>query len=361
MTADFNRGRLTLAILAPAVFVAVTAILMSLVVLYVLAPEGTGADAGLARIGDNLALVIVTGSGVPVAQLRSAITIWGLIVPVVVIVIAGVVAWRISGRVQEKLEESERAVIAADEERNRRLQEVIHELRTPLAVMGTNLELAGDGVDESAARYVDAAHRAVSRMARTVDDLAGHGALAVETGDTPTDLGELAESTALEHVGPGQSRGVRIALQSEEKVILDRVDPAAVRTVVGNLLSNAIRLAPAGSKVTVDWGTLDDWAWLSVTDQGPGLAPHHHARAFERGWQGDHDRDRHEGSGLGLTIARQLTEAQGGMVTLASEEGGGATFTMWLPLDVEAEMTLVVDADLVHPRVEPWMRSAVTA
>ncbi len=49
------------------------------------------------------------------------------------------------------------------------------------------------------------------------------------------------------------------------------------------------------------------------------------------------------------------------MVTLASEEGGGATFTMWLPLDVEAEMTLVVDADLVHPRVEPWMRSAVTA
>lgn len=361
MTGDFNRGRLTLVILAPAVFVAVTTILMALVVLYVLTPDGGGADAGLARVGDNLALIIVTNSGIPVAQLRSAITIWGLIVPVVVIVIAGVVAWRTSGRVQQTVEASERLVIAADEERDRRLQEVIHELRTPLAVMGTNLELAGDGVDGASASYVDAARRAVGRMARTVDDLAGHGALSVETGETPTDLGELAESTALEHVGPGQARGVQIAVQSEEKVVLDRVDPAALRTVVGNFLSNAIRLAPAGSMVTLDWGTINDWAWLAVTDQGPGLAPHHHARVFERGWQGDHDRDRHEGSGLGLTIARQLTEAQGGMVTVASEEGGGATFTMWLPLDVDADVALVVDSDLVHPRVEPWVGPVVTA
>jgi two-component system sensor histidine kinase BaeS len=198
-------------------------------------------------------------------------------------------------------------------------------------------------------------------MSRTVDDLAGHGALAVADGEEPVGLRELAGTVALEHVGPGLARGVQIAMVGDEEVTVPGSDPAAVGSAVGNFLSNAIRYAPRGSTVVVDWGTIDAWAWLSVTDEGSGLAPEHHARVFERGWQGAHDRDRIGGSGLGLTIARQLTEAQGGAVTLVSEEGGGATFALWLPLGTGSVMADVIGADGIHPRVEPWAKSPATA
>ncbi len=113
-----------------------------------------------------------------------------------------------------------------------------------------------------------------------------------------------------------------------------------MRIAIGNFLSNAVRMAPQGSSVGIDWGRLDDWAWITVIDEGPGLAPHLHARVFERGWQGHHERERGAGNGeagLGLTIARQLTEAQGGAVTVESEEGGGSVFTVWLPLEIGAD------------------------
>ncbi len=104
-------------------------------------------------------------------------------------------------------------------------------------------------------------------------------------------------------------------------------------------------MAPQGSSIGIDWGRLDGWAWIAVIDEGPGLAPHLHARVFERGWQGHHERERRPGNGeagLGLTIARQLTEAQGGAVTMESEEGGGAVFTVWLPLEIGADLRAVV-------------------
>jgi signal transduction histidine kinase len=136
-------------------------------------------------------------------------------------------------------------------------------------------------------------------------------------------------------------------------------DPAAVSTALGNFLSNAVRLAPRGSAITVDWGEAGDWAWVAVTDEGPGLAPHLHARVFERGWRGPYDRARGNTNGevgLGLTIARQLTEAQGGAVTLESEEGGGASLALWLPLNHGAELGSVIAPDGVHPVIQPWRK-----
>jgi signal transduction histidine kinase len=104
---------------------------------------------------------------------------------------------------------------------------------------------------------------------------------------------------------------------------------------------------------------LGDWAWLAVADEGPGLARPLHARAFERGWRGRHDRDRAAGAdtgrGLGLTIARQVVEAQGGALTIESDEGTGSTFTIWLPLTANAARADVVADDGVHPRSTPWL------
>jgi signal transduction histidine kinase len=356
-----GRPRLALVLLTPALLVVVVTVIVSLVTLSGLGTgESSTTEAGLARVGDDLALVIVTDDG-QTASTRTTVFVWGVLVPVIALVPAGAAAWVVASRVQRTVAHADAEVKAADDERQSSLQEVVHELRTPLAVLGTNLELAAGQVDAPSGRYIEAARRAVTRMGRTVDDLSEHGRLSVEPGLKPVDLAVIAEAGVAEHVGPGQSRGVQVTLAGSGPVLVTSVDPAAVRTTLGNLLSNSVRLAPWGSQVTVDWGEHQGWGWISVSDQGPGLAPHLHARSFERGWQGSHDRDRPGGTGLGLTIARQLTEAQGGLVTLDSDEGAGSTFTVWLPVGVDAIKSDVVEADQVHPVARPWLRDAAIA
>nr|MCU0270174.1 ATP-binding protein [Acidimicrobiales bacterium] len=136
-------------------------------------------------------------------------------------------------------------------------------------------------------------------------------------------------------------------------------DRSAVRTALGNLLSNAVRLAPQGSTITVATGEHVGWRWAAVVDEGPGLPAQLHAAAFERGWRGRHDRDRDRADepgerGLGLTISRQLVEANGGVLTIESAEGSGSTFTVWLPASPTARAADVVAADRLHPVVQPW-------
>jgi signal transduction histidine kinase len=353
-----TRSRVVLALLlaAPALLLAGVVMMASLAIL--LGDSGGQSDAGLARVGDDLALVVVVEELATDGLIDS-----GLLAPALALIPAFGVAWWVAGRVKRVVSEARAEIAFADDERQSRLQEVVHELRTPLAVMSTNLELASlETSDQSATGYIEAARRAVDRMARTVDDLAGHGRLAVAQGEGPADLAQIAEAAVAEHTGPGLANGVLLTTAGGQPTIVPSVDPAAVRTAIGNFLSNAVRMAPAGSTVTVDWGEIGSWAWLAVSDHGPGLAPILHSRVFERGWQGSHDRHRASGNGeagLGLTISRQLTEAQGGAVTLESEEGVGSTFTIWLPLDPAADRREVVARDQVHPVVRPWVKEAL--
>jgi signal transduction histidine kinase len=357
----FRRVRLAGLLMVPA--------LLALAVALIPAPATRPAGdadvrAGAARIEEGVVVVIVAdGEGGAVAVGTGGAGPWWIAAAsAAALAAAGAVAWIVSGRVLRLVDRADTAVAAADEQRSSRLQEVVHELRTPLAVMGTNLELAAEsGGEPEAAGYIDAARRAVDRMGRTVDDLAGHGELAVEQDGDPADLSSIAGAVVAEHAGPARTRGIHLLLTGSSQVAVPAADPAAVRTTLGNFVANSVRLAPRGSAITVDWGETAGWAWAAVTDEGPGLAPHHHARAFERGWQGPHDRDRSGGSGLGLTIARQLTEAQGGAVTIESEEGGGTTMTAWLPLGHDADERAVVAPDRIHPAVRPWQRETLPA
>lgn len=353
-----NRAKLAVLVLSPALVLVLVAVVVSLLTLSQLPAEaGETIETGLARIGNDLALVIVTDVDGSIAEIRSSITTWGLRAPAVALVIASALAWWASGVIGRTVQTARAEVDSADTDRANRLQEVVHELRTPLAVMGTNLELAaGESGAQGANRYIDAARRAMDRMARTIDDLDGHGEITVEQEGSPVDLSAVAEAAVAEHVGPGTRRKLRVALRGSGPLVVTGADQAAVRTALGNFLSNALRLAPQGSNILIDWGKHKRWAWLAVSDEGPGLPAPLHARVFERGWQGPHDRDRPStnGQGLGLTIARQVTEAQGGVVTIDSEEGGGTTLTIWLPLEQDADRRNVVAPDQIHPVVRPW-------
>ena len=96
---------------------------------------------------------------------------------------------------------------------------------------------------------------------------------------------------------------------------------------LANLLANAIRLAPEGSTITVSIGSPQGWAWVSVADQGPGIAAEDRLRVFDRFHRGAAS----AGTGLGLAIARQVIESHDGRLLLADAPGPGSTFVIWLP------------------------------
>lgn len=306
---------------------------------------------GAARVGTEV-VVIVADENPPATVSPTAILKWSLLVLALSAVPAVTVGWVLAGRMLRTVDQALDDVDVAERERDRRLQEVVHELRTPLAVIGTNLELAATGskVDRESASFIDAALRALGRMDRTVGDLAGHSELVVEESTEPIDLADVAAGVVNEFSGPARRRGVHLVTGSTAPLEVVSAQLTPLRTVLGNLIANAVRLAPQGSVVTVDWDTHADWAWVAVNDEGPGLPERHHARVFERGWRGPNERHRgDDGAGLGLTIARQLTEAQGGALTLTSQEGVGSTFAVWLPRTADAAVTEVVAHDGVHP------------
>jgi len=136
---------------------------------------------------------------------------------------------------------------------------------------------------------------------------------------------------AAEFAGAAADRGLTLdsAAPPGLWVVGDRV---ALRQALHNLAGNAIRVAPAGTSVRLAAGRDGGWTWMAVEDRGPGIPEAERDLVFQRFWRKARGEDAGErGSGLGLTIVRQVAEGHNGEVRLASEEGRGSTFSIWLP------------------------------
>ena len=215
------------------------------------------------------------------------------------------------------------------------IQEASHELRNPLAIIRTNLEVTlsdPEATDADLRHTAEVVERSTERMSRLVDDLllyARNETPALER--EPVDACALAVETADEFRAPAAGRGLLIESAAEPGlyVIGDR---NALRQALANLMANAVRLAPEGTRVRVRAGREGPWVWLAIDDQGPGIAPEDQDRVFQRFWRGrDGGGPGERRSGLGLTIVRQIAEAHGGEVKLVSALGTGSTFALWLP------------------------------
>ncbi len=223
---------------------------------------------------------------------------------------------------------------AAFEAQRRFIQDTSHELRNPLAVMRTNLDVALSDPDASAddlRRAASVVERTVDRLTHLVDDLlqfARHGAPTF--AHEPVDLAEVVHEVSAEFTGPAEGRDLDLdaVAPADLWVIGDRM---ALRQARHNRVGNAVRLAPVGSTVRIAAGRDRGWVWMAVEDRGPGIPESERDLVFQRFWRKARAEDGEQGSGLGLTIVRQVAEGHNGEVRLASEEGRGATFSVWLP------------------------------
>jgi len=225
----------------------------------------------------------------------------------------------------------------ADAVRRRLVNDLAHELRTPVSNLRGYLEALEDGVFELDDTTRGALRRQVERLARLVSDL---GALHdLEAGQVPidavgTELAELVRSGAAAVQARFAERGVALslALPTEDAW----VDADAVRTgqVLENLLDNALRHTPSGGSVTVGVTPLAAAVRVEVRDTGPGVAEGERDAVFRRFYRGDPARspDAGGGSGVGLTIAKALVERQGGAIGVDAAPEGGARFWFTLPV-----------------------------
>jgi signal transduction histidine kinase len=210
-----------------------------------------------------------------------------------------------------------------------------HELRTPLTVIRASVDdlqrHPGDPVGSVGSALGDIRDE-VDHLTAMVEDLlllarSDSGAIALE--HVAVDLGDVASAGASGLSRLAADRGVGIVVDPVPAELSG--DPSRLRQLVGILVDNAIRHAPAGSEVAVRVRADGSDAVLEVDDAGPGIRPEDLPHVFDRfyraaGAPGD-------GTGLGLAIAAWIVERHGGRIAAATRAEGGARFTVRLPLD----------------------------
>jgi signal transduction histidine kinase len=217
-----------------------------------------------------------------------------------------------------------------DEQRRHLMADIAHELRTPLAVIQGRLEGLIDGVysrDDASLEEVLADTRVLARLVEDLRTLANAEAGALTLQKESTDLAILVHDTVRASSAEADARGVTLRVEDSRDLPLIDLDPLRIREVLTNLVSNAIQHTPRGGAVSIAIEPAAGRFIVRVADTGTGVAPEDLPKIFDRFYKGPTS----HGSGLGLTIARNLVVAHGGEIRAESHPGKGTTVTFSLP------------------------------
>ncbi len=209
------------------------------------------------------------------------------------------------------------------------LTDVSHQVATPLATIMTNLSIlrrANRG-QPATAEAVDDSVAEAERMRRM---LARLRALAHADEDVPlrrelVDLAELTADVVKAYAAPAATSGVGLVTDIVAAPARVSADKDLLREAVANLVDNAVRVSPPGTRVTLSVDRGSAGPVIAVADEGPGIEDERLPRLFERFQRSD------SGSGLGLAIARRVVERHGGTIRVKTARGAGSTFTIELP------------------------------
>ncbi|MFE5082757.1 sensor histidine kinase [Streptomyces mirabilis] len=227
-------------------------------------------------------------------------------------------------------------------QRKAMVSDIAHELRTPLTNIRGWLEVTRDGIVDPDTELLASLHEEAVLLQRVIDDLqdlaaADAGTLALHREAVRAD--ELLEQVVAAHRVGAEAAGIGLRTRTDgtsaptgSGTAWIDADPVRMRQALGNLVSNAIRHTPDGGTITLSARKEEDQVVLEVADTGSGISAEDLPSVFDRFWRAEKSRSRRTGgSGLGLSIVRQLVAAHGGTVAVASELGAGSVFTLRLP------------------------------
>ena len=215
---------------------------------------------------------------------------------------------------------------------------VSHELKTPLASIrayAETLKLGALNDPENNMRFVERIEAQADILNQQIQDLIQLAR--VESAQTAfeiikIDLQKLCQQCVDMFASQAKSLKVELALQRFDGTLEIEADYEAVRTIINNLISNALHYTPQRGSVTVMLTQDNRMATINVIDTGIGISQEHQSRIFERFYRVDKARSRDMGgTGLGLAIVKHLAQAFGGNVELQSEAGEGSTFSIHFP------------------------------
>ena len=240
-------------------------------------------------------------------------------------------------RMAENLEQTESM-------RRQLIGDVAHELRTPLTAIKGSMEGLIDGVLPPDAETFQQIYSEADRLNRLVDDLQELSRVEAGAYEMSRDacvVSDLASAALASLELQYMDKGVSLEADIPPDVPPVLADAYRITQVFSNLLGNALQYTPAGGKVTLSAHPQGNVVWIAVSDTGIGIPAEHIPHVFTRFYRVDKSRSREDsaggraggGSGIGLTIAKHLVEANGGKIWVESPGmGQGSTFTFSLPL-----------------------------
>jgi signal transduction histidine kinase len=212
---------------------------------------------------------------------------------------------------------------------------ISHELRTPLTLILSPvdelLSKLRPSVERDALKVV---RRNAARLLRMIDDLLDLARL--EAGGLrlrvmQVDVGAVAKRVAENAAPAASARGIDLSFSTQGEPPEMFGDPHRIEIILTNLVGNALKFTPAGGRIGVDVFHNSAGTSVEVTDNGPGISREQRERIFERFHQVENsERRRQGGVGIGLALARELTQLHGGSLSVESELGKGSTFTLFL-------------------------------
>lgn len=218
--------------------------------------------------------------------------------------------------------------------RKNMVSDLAHELRSPLTKSHGYLKALKEGKMDPDEEVIDALYKNSEVLKRLINDL--HDLARAEAGKLRMEKEPVLASdlinAALESVQVRLAeKKLNMRVDLPEGVIVN-VDPGRIQQVLRNLLDNAITYSPEGEDIFIQGKDMEDRVKLSITDNGPGIPEGDLQRVFDRFYRVDQSRSRETGgTGLGLTIAREIIQAHGGQIEVESDSGEGTTFSFYLP------------------------------
>jgi two-component system OmpR family sensor kinase/two-component system sensor histidine kinase BaeS len=227
----------------------------------------------------------------------------------------------------ESFNEMAASLERSDRERRDMLADIAHELRTPLSVIRGRLEGIVDGIYTENGPQVSMALEQTYLLQRLVDDL--RLLTLAETRQLQFDkqnvnIGDVIERVLEMFSAEAKEKNISLSFPERDGDLSVPVDPQRFEQVLSNLIGNSLRYVPEGSRVWVAANETTDGVQITVNDNGAGIPNEDLPFIFDRFWRKEKSRSRNSGgTGLGLAIAKQLIEAQGGMIEVGNLPEGG--------------------------------------